>query len=721
MRRIPNTIFRTYDSFRHVTAEWGATYPVRYTYDTAGRCTSLTTFRTTGGTPSSATDGDTTTWTHDPYTGNCLSKTYADGTIITYTYTPDNLPLRTTYASGKWKENVYDMQRRLCGVIYSSPDMDYELQLDEYGRTTFASNAVAQTAYALAMAGGATNEVRVTGNVIDRITRTFDGADRLTGLAMPERDYEQFLAYSTNGLPAAISNSDAVVTYDYSDDLRDVGYAIAFANGGTFVRTMVRDPFRRDLILAVTNSCGTHSQGIGYTYDALSRPDTRNGDTFCYNGRSEVIGAIIDGSSELHEYDEIGNSTLAAYNFITNIYTANNVNQYTSILSASESPREPTYDTDGNMTFDGVLAYSYDAENQLVSVLSNGSVLVTNQYDHKGRRVRKVTPVSETTFLYDDWNLVYEREIVGAITNETFYYWGKDISGTLQGAGGVGGLLYLKRNSTIYVPHTDAYGNIIRYTDTMGNIVASYTYGAFGNLLSATGPLANIFRHHFSSKYYDAETGLYYYGYRFYSPSLTRWLNRDPIGEVDCPNLYCSFVNSPVFITDPLGKTVFVITDSTPSRKASITEQRGNRTLSPRGITRITGSLNFSCDKKCVLHAKGVIQLWIELLNEDSPRWNERYPRYSSSTNTREDQNTLSHEMDHFSTWSAFLDFVETANSLDGKKFFDCQDRASRYNAAYQKYKAETSAHSLKFDKPGWNQGNQYSRHPLNTSMFKWE
>jgi hypothetical protein len=77
--------------------------------------------------------------------------------------------------------------------------------------------------------------------------------------------------------------------------------------------------------------------------------------------------------------------------------------------------------------------------------------------------------------------------------------------------------------------------------------------------------------------------------------------------------------------------------------------------------------------------------------------------------------------MDHFSTWSAFLDFVKTANSLDGKKFFDCQDRASRYNAAYQKYKAETSAHSLKFDQPGWNQGNQYSKHPLDTSMFKWE
>ena len=131
--------------------------------------------------------------------------------------------------------------------------------------------------------------------------------------------------------------------------------------------------------------------------------------------------------------------------------------------------------------------------------------------------------------------------------------------------------------------------------------------------------------------------------------------------------------------------------------------------------------LDFSCDKKCVLHAKGVIQLWIELLNEDNPRWNERYPRYSGNAEMREDKNTLAHEMDHFKTWNAFLDFVKTANVFDGKKYSDCKDRATRYNAAYQRFRAVTSAHSAKFDQHGWNQGNQYSKHPLNTSAFKWE
>ena len=502
---------------------------------------------------------DTTTWAYDAATGNCLSKTYADNSTVTYTYTPDNLPLRTTYASGRWKENVYDSQRRLCGVIYSSPDMDCDLHLDEYGRTTFASNGVAQTCYALNDAGGATNETRATDNAIDTITRTFDGADRLTGLAITGQGYAQYIDYSTNGLLTSISNSDAVVAYNYSPDLKDVGYTMAFADGGTFASVAVRDPYRRDLVLSVANSCGGNTHTLEYSYDALSRPISRNADTFGYNDRSEVSSVNIGGNSETHEYDGIGNATVAAFNSETNTYSANNLNQYTTILRDSSPPRGIVHDADGNMTQCGDWSFTYDADNRLTSVSSNGIILIINQYDHKGRRVRKTTPTSVTTFLYDEWNLIYEREIAGTVTNETYYYWGKDISGSLQGAGGIGGLLYLKRNGTIYVPHRDANGNIVRYTDAAGNVVASYTYGAFGNTLSAIGALADVFHFRFSTKYYDAETGLYYYGYRFYSPLLMRWLNRDLIEEKGGQNLYGFCGNNAICRYDKYGNAHFEV------------------------------------------------------------------------------------------------------------------------------------------------------------------
>ena len=58
---------------------------------------------------------------------------------------------------------------------------------------------------------------------------------------------------------------------------------------------------------------------------------------------------------------------------------------------------------------------------------------------------------------------------------------------------------------------------------------------------------------------------------------------------------------------------------------------------------------------------------------------------------------------------------------IDGKYFSDCANKAKKFNALYEQYKAKTKSHSLKFDQPGWNQGGQYLLHPLDTSTFKWE
>ena len=82
---------------------------------------------------------------------------------------------------------------------------------------------------------------------------------------------------------------------------------------------------------------------------------------------------------------------------------------------------------------------------------------------------------------------------------------------------------------------------------------SAYTYDAFGRTVTATGPLADTFPHRFSTKYFDPETGLYYYGYRYYSPTLMRWLTRDLIEENGGNNLYCFCENSPTMTVDFLG------------------------------------------------------------------------------------------------------------------------------------------------------------------------
>jgi RHS repeat-associated protein len=65
-----------------------------------------------------------------------------------------------------------------------------------------------------------------------------------------------------------------------------------------------------------------------------------------------------------------------------------------------------------------------------------------------------------------------------------------------------------------------------------GSVAARYEYGPFGELIQATGPMAKVNPFRFSTKYQDEETGLVYYGYRYYDPSTGRWLNRDPLGEL---------------------------------------------------------------------------------------------------------------------------------------------------------------------------------------------
>ena len=80
-----------------------------------------------------------------------------------------------------------------------------------------------------------------------------------------------------------------------------------------------------------------------------------------------------------------------------------------------------------------------------------------------------------------------------------------------------------------------------------------YEYGPFGEPLRATGALAKINPFRFSTKYEDNETGLLYYGYRYYTAATGRWLSRDPIEEEGGLNLSAFVTNDPINFVDPYG------------------------------------------------------------------------------------------------------------------------------------------------------------------------
>ncbi len=138
-------------------------------------------------------------------------------------------------------------------------------------------------------------------------------------------------------------------------------------------------------------------------------------------------------------------------------------------------------------------------------------------------------------------------------------------SGSLQGAGGIGGLLARTDMGRLTVNdplasayyHADGNGNITALiTDLMDTnqvLVAKYLYDPYGNLVSMSGPLAGANKYRFSSKEWNDNASLYYYGFRFYDPNLQRWVNRDPIHEWGGWNLYGFVANNPINNVDPLG------------------------------------------------------------------------------------------------------------------------------------------------------------------------
>ena len=207
-------------------------------------------------------------------------------------------------------------------------------------------------------------------------------------------------------------------------------------------------------------------------------------------------------------------------------------------------------------------------------------------YDALGRRIRQTSYMlsNGVWVVTEDLKFVSDPVWFGRhlaelnATNHALvrsYVWGLDLSETLDGAGGVGGLLWIRMASgpasgTHFVTY-DGNGNVWQLVSaSTGTETARYEYGPFGEPLRASGPqAANPFR--FSTKYQDDETGLLYYGHRYYAPSTGRWPNRDPLGELGGVNLYGFVANDPITTIDALGLKQYKIWASAFIMPATIT------------------------------------------------------------------------------------------------------------------------------------------------------
>jgi RHS repeat-associated protein len=235
-------------------------------------------------------------------------------------------------------------------------------------------------------------------------------------------------------------------------------------------------------------------------------------------------------------------------------------------------------------------------------------------YDGLSRRVQKKTIKNGTAemegYVYDGWNVVMISNLNpgnGAhLARKWSCVWRPDIGsrlyarGSWQAAGGVGGLAWLQTgiaqtvypyytysqvtgNGEVHIPMMDHMGNVRHYyqikttanysnpATVTGQITANLDYDAFGREVRATSPKTptsgqppglaasdpwvDVLPFHFSTKFTDRESGLNYYGYRFYDPVDGRWLNRDPLAEDGGLNLFKILSNDLQQSYDYLGLT----------------------------------------------------------------------------------------------------------------------------------------------------------------------
>jgi RHS repeat-associated protein len=429
-------------------------------------------------------------------------------------------------------------------------------------------------------------------------SKTYDNLNRLTGIVngngtIPAVDSRAY-SYNPANQRTNVAEVDGTYWVYAYDSLGQVTSGIKHWSDGSLVAGQQFDYTfdtigNRTGIQAGGDTNGANLRSASYTNNALNQISSRGvpGDVDVMGLTLATNTVSVNGTAATKKYEyfraQVASNNTSAAQWVGISVTAPGQTTVSGHQFLPQTPEAFTYDLDGNLTQDGRWTYTWDAENRLINMTSlsggpSGSLLeLAFTYDYMGRRLQKIVSTNSSgtytaeytnNFVYDGWNpvvIVNQADLLVASL-----VWGLDLSGSMQGAGGVGGLLMenLVGNGAQFVGY-DGNGNVVVLVSaTNGTATANYEYGPFGEELRMSGGAAKLNPIRFSSKYDDDESDFLYYGYRYYNPSTGRWLSRDPVEEDGFqlieedfsatgndwgPNLYDFVANDPLDGVDELG------------------------------------------------------------------------------------------------------------------------------------------------------------------------
>ena len=320
-------------------------------------------------------------------------------------------------------------------------------------------------------------------------------------------------------------NGNVKVTYDYinSGTLKDLLNSVIYNNGDV----------------------------INYSYDQYGQltqtADTANGftESYTYDSRGNIL-------SKTKVYDD-ENVPAETTNFS---YT--NSDWQDELTSVNGTPL--TYDANGNVLTYGNMEFEWTNGRVLSQITvnledPNGTADVYSYtYDESGIRSSKTVNGVTTYFTTKDGVILSQTDG----TNTMYFQY--------DNSGNPTGFIY---NGTQYFYLTNQMGDVIGITDNTGSLIATYTYGAWGEVLAVSPAtennstqlsIANANPLRYRGYYWDAETGYYYLQSRYYNSNLARFINSDllEIASVEkveqagiCLFAYCN--NGPITGSDPTG------------------------------------------------------------------------------------------------------------------------------------------------------------------------